>query len=56
MTYNLFMRRLVKDLGYPESILRLKFDKNFIVRGVVADIELGNVLHFTCLIGSINFT
>eukprot|EP00030_Apusomonadida_sp_AF-17_P002284 a3370_123.p1 GENE.a3370_123~~a3370_123.p1 ORF type:complete len:563 (+),score=265.98 a3370_123:32-1690(+) len=43
MTYDLLTRRLV-DIGYPASILELRYDPTFPLRGLCVDNKLGNLL------------
>lgn len=42
--YQLVQEKLVNEYGYPQEIRELKFDKNFIIRGLVIDTETGNFL------------
>lgn len=42
--YQLVQEKLINEYGYPEEIRELKFDKNFIIRGLVIDTETGNFL------------
>ncbi len=34
--------------GYPEELLNLKFDPNFLIRGLLVDIDRGNLLKVDC--------
>ncbi|MBY0384806.1 HAD-IG family 5'-nucleotidase, partial [bacterium] len=38
------LKRLVKERGYPEKILKLPFDFNSVIRGLVIDSGKGNLL------------
>lgn len=42
--YRIVLDKLVKDLGYPPELLELRFDPEFVIRGLVIDTELGNFL------------
>ncbi len=42
--YSIIQNKLIENYDYPKDILDLKFDKNFIIRGLVIDTENGNVL------------
>lgn len=42
--YHIVKEKLVTDYGYPKEIRALKFDKNFIIRGLVIDTETGNFM------------
>lgn len=42
--YQIVVEKLIRDYGYPQEIRELKFDKNFIIRGLVIDTETGNFL------------
>jgi HAD superfamily 5'-nucleotidase-like hydrolase len=44
LAFRLTQRKLVEKRGYPESILDLKFDPDFVVRGLVIDRRRGNIL------------
>eukprot|EP01124_Arcella_intermedia_P033796 TRINITY_DN8214_c0_g1_i1.p1 TRINITY_DN8214_c0_g1~~TRINITY_DN8214_c0_g1_i1.p1 ORF type:complete len:475 (-),score=88.66 TRINITY_DN8214_c0_g1_i1:95-1519(-) len=44
MTYDLLVDALVEGKAYPKAIKDLHFDPNFLIRGLVVDKELGNVL------------
>lgn len=44
LSYQLTAERLVHKLGYPEELLRLRYDPEFVVRGLVIDKKLGNIL------------
>jgi HAD superfamily 5'-nucleotidase-like hydrolase len=57
ITYNrenfeaLAFRETVKKFiaaGYPEELLSLKFDPNFLIRGLLVDIDRGNLLKVDC--------
>ncbi|MCB9398813.1 MAG: HAD-IG family 5'-nucleotidase, partial [Acidobacteria bacterium] len=43
-TYYLTLKTLVEEYKYPESILKLPYDHDFTIRGLVMDTALGNVL------------
>lgn len=42
--YQIVQEKLVNEYGYPEAIKSLRFDKDFIIRGLVIDTETGNFL------------
>ena len=42
--YQIVQEKLIRDYKYPEEIRNLKFDKDFIIRGLVIDTETGNFL------------
>lgn len=42
--YDIAIEKLIKNKGYPDEIRSLKFDPEFIIRGLVIDSETGNVL------------
>jgi HAD superfamily 5'-nucleotidase-like hydrolase len=42
--YRIVMGKLVEIHHFPQEILTLQFDPNFIIRGLVIDIEKGNLL------------
>jgi HAD superfamily 5'-nucleotidase-like hydrolase len=42
--YQLVQEKLIKDYGYPSDIRALRFDKDFVIRGLVIDTETGNFL------------
>ena len=44
LIYRLTVKRLVEKLGYPEKIEGLKFDPKRVIRGLVIDKKLGNLL------------
>ena len=44
LTMGFALRILVKEHGYPESILGLPYEADFAIRGLIVDTELGNVL------------
>lgn len=44
LAFRLTQRKLVEKRGYPEAILELRFDPDFIVRGLVIDRRRGNIL------------
>ncbi len=44
MAYQLMVDKLVDVHGYPAEIRKLAWDPDFIIRGLVLDTELGNVL------------
>ena len=44
LSYQLTARRLVEKKGYPEEILDIPYDNDFVSRGLVIDKELGNIL------------
>lgn len=43
LSYRLTAERLVKKLGYPESILDIQYEPAFVLRGLVVDKRLGNI-------------
>lgn len=43
LSYRLTAERLVRELGYPESILEIPYDPSFVLRGLVVDKRLGNI-------------
>ncbi len=43
LSYRLTAERLVKKLGYPESILDIEYEPAFVLRGLVVDKRLGNI-------------
>ncbi|HOY67305.1 MAG TPA: HAD-IG family 5'-nucleotidase [Candidatus Ozemobacteraceae bacterium] len=42
--YRIVLDKLVKDMGYPPELAEMKFDPEFVIRGLVIDVELGNFL------------
>ncbi len=40
----IMLKKLVEDFGYPKSVLKLKFEFNRSIRGLVVDKNLGNIL------------
>ena len=48
LVHTLVLEKLIKERGYPSEISQLKFDPQFIVRGLVLDVELGNILKVNC--------
>lgn len=44
LAHRIMLEKLVRDKGYPESILKLKFNFNFAIRGLVIDRARGNLL------------
>ena len=44
VTYELVRERLVERLGYPEILLRLPYEREFVIRGLVVDKRRGLVL------------
>ena len=43
LAFELTAARMVERLGYPESILGLQYDPEFVIRGLVADKKHGNL-------------
>ncbi|MEQ8274177.1 MAG: HAD-IG family 5'-nucleotidase [Deltaproteobacteria bacterium] len=43
LSYRLTAERLVRELGYPESILDIQYEPSFVLRGLVVDKRLGNI-------------
>lgn len=43
LSFKLTAQRLVEELGYPEELLGLKYDKSFVMRGLVVDKRYGNI-------------
>ncbi len=43
LAFALTAERMVERLGYPESITTLRYDPEFVIRGLVADTEHGNL-------------
>ncbi|GJM44163.1 MAG: 5' nucleotidase [Gemmatimonadota bacterium] len=44
LAFGLTQQKLVEHRGYPERILNLRFDPDFVVRGLVVDRRRGNLL------------
>jgi 5'-nucleotidase len=44
LAYGLTSRRLVERFGYPEELLRIPYDRKFVIRGLVIDKRRGNIL------------
>ncbi|HSQ59647.1 MAG TPA: HAD-IG family 5'-nucleotidase [Acidobacteriota bacterium] len=44
LAFELTKRKLVEGKGYPREILELKYDPNFVIRGLVVDKKRGNLL------------
>src|SRR3954464_10011616 len=44
LAHQIMLEKLVRDKGYPESILKLKFNWNLAIRGLIIDRARGNVL------------
>ncbi len=44
LAFDLTKRKLVATRGYPDAILALSYDPNFVVRGLVVDKKRGNLL------------
>lgn len=44
LAFEIMVKKLIEEKGYPESIRELKFDFNFAIRGLVIDKNKGNVL------------
>jgi len=42
--YTIVLDKLIREHGYPEEIGKLEFNPDFIIRGLVIDTELGNIL------------
>ncbi len=43
LSFQLTAKRMVEHLGYPEEILKLRYDPSFVVRGLAVDKKLGNL-------------
>ncbi|HEU4384405.1 MAG TPA: HAD-IG family 5'-nucleotidase [Anaeromyxobacteraceae bacterium] len=43
LSFDLTAERMVERLGYPESIRSLRYDPEFVIRGLVADKQHGNL-------------
>ncbi|MFZ2957185.1 MAG: HAD-IG family 5'-nucleotidase [Candidatus Ozemobacteraceae bacterium] len=48
LAYKLMQEKLIVERGYPEGIRALKFNPEFIIRGLVVDTELGNLMKVNC--------
>ncbi|MBF0500535.1 MAG: HAD-IG family 5'-nucleotidase [Candidatus Riflebacteria bacterium] len=48
LAYQFMIEKLVTERGYPEAIRKLKFNRDFIIRGLVIDTELGNLMKVNC--------
>ncbi|HCF57238.1 MAG TPA: HAD family hydrolase, partial [Myxococcales bacterium] len=44
LSYDLTLARLVEKRGYPESILAIRYDPSFVMRGLAVDRARGNLL------------
>jgi HAD superfamily 5'-nucleotidase-like hydrolase len=44
LTFDLAVKRLVAEFGYPESIQDVRYDRDAIIRGLVVDKRAGNLL------------
>lgn len=44
LSFDLTLRKLVSDFGYPEEILEIGYDREFVMRGLVIDKKYGNLL------------
>ncbi len=44
LAFDLTTQKLVEAKGYPREILELKYDPNFVIRGLVVDKKRGNLL------------
>lgn len=44
LCYSIAKQRLVTDKGFPKKILELKYNPNFLIRGLVVDTKTGNIL------------
>lgn len=42
--YSIIIKKLINEFGYPKEISNFKFDKDFIIRGLVIDTESGDFL------------
>lgn len=42
--HEIVLKKLVEDLGYPREVLKIKFEFNRSIRGLVVDKNLGNIL------------
>jgi len=43
LAFDLTRDRMVTQLGYPDSILRITYDPDFVIRGLVMDKQAGNI-------------
>ncbi|HNV71864.1 MAG TPA: HAD-IG family 5'-nucleotidase, partial [Candidatus Ozemobacteraceae bacterium] len=48
LVHQLVVDKLIHEKGYPNALRKLRFDPQFIVRGLVLDTELGNLLKVNC--------
>jgi HAD superfamily 5'-nucleotidase-like hydrolase len=44
LAYRKAQEKLVRQWGYPREVLRLRYEKSFVIRGLVVDTRLGNIL------------
>ncbi|MEL6187567.1 MAG: 5'-nucleotidase domain-containing protein, partial [Myxococcota bacterium] len=44
LSFDLTKQRLVEHLGYPETILAVPYDADFVTRGLAVDTRFGNIL------------
>ena len=44
LSFQLTVEKLIRDLGYPEQIREIRYDPSFVVRGLLVDKKLGNIL------------
>lgn len=44
LCYSIAKQKLVAEKGFPEAILKLNYNPNFLIRGLVVDTETGNIL------------
>lgn len=43
LSFKLTAKRLVEELGYPQELLTLEYDRSFVMRGLVVDKRYGNI-------------
>ncbi|MBF0544667.1 MAG: HAD-IG family 5'-nucleotidase [Candidatus Riflebacteria bacterium] len=48
LAYKLMLEKLVNEKSFPKEILKFEFNPGFIIRGLVLDSELGNILKVNC--------
>ncbi len=44
LTFDMAVETLIRDKGYPEALRELRYQPDFIIRGLVVDKKLGNLL------------
>lgn len=44
LSFDMTLALLVRNFGYPEEVLRIRYDHEFVMRGLVVDKEQGNLL------------